>query len=128
MQALVVAGGISFHGTPVNWVQMLLPPYTGRWKKIASLPKITLSGCRASIVAGRMRLFGGRTQTGAWDLGLDTGVGHYLSEVMSDEQREIFLNLNSKSPKVHSEPPPPSSPPRPLTQHIQFFSLLSTFP
>ena len=70
MQAFVVAGG--YNGSnELSSVLTLLPGATA-WTPLASLPR-ALSGARASIVGGRLRVNGG------------IGGGSFRSEVMIEK-------------------------------------------
>ena len=63
MQALVVAGG---NNGSINFASVLtFLPGTDAWTALTSLPR-SLYGTRALIIAGRLRLTGGRDDGGAY--------------------------------------------------------------
>ena len=79
MQALVVAGG---NNGSINFASVLtFFPGTGAWTALTSLPR-SLYGARALIIAGRLRLTGGRDDGGA-----------YRSEVRKTSLSWTFIHL-----------------------------------
>ena len=88
MQALVVAGG---NNGSINFASVLnFLPGTDTWTALTSLPR-SLYGARALIIAGRLRLTGGRDDGGA-----------YRSEVRKTSWRWSFVHLPLE-PDYHVE-------------------------